>query len=266
MKTSKSQSRSSQPKAPTSIELVLKKINDITRNQFIIDFMLLIQGFNFVIHPQEAHKGIVQSLAIAIFFAAFGVLLGFAISRGFRRHNLRPILLAFVFMVLSVVIYLNATHLAPTFHYFIALTIVLSGFFNILSSYHLTKLTKLKHQLKTELTSSELKDETVQSVATTLQQTTKLEAERILSPTLALSGKIEKFRYRHIVINLFLMSIGIMMLFFRFWTNEVLIRISGGILIFSAIADLIALLWTHRESTFVKSLTHFRASSSKPKA
>ena len=240
-----------------NIELILKKINDITRNQLIIDAMLLIQGINFIIHPEKAHKGIIEALALATFFAATSIMLGFFITHGLKRHNFHAIALALIFMALSIAAYLNAEHLAPAFHYFIAFTIIFGGFINIFSAYHLIRLAHAKKSLKTKASPKKHEDETVAGVTTTIKNTTKLEAERILSPAVFFSGKIAKFRYGQLFINLLLIILGILMLFFRFRTNAVLIRVSGGILVFSALADLIALLWTHRESAFVRTLTHY---------
>ena len=244
-----------------NIGLILKKINDITRNQLIIDAMLLVQGANFLIHPEKAHKGIVESLALTIFFATLSIIIGFIATRGFRRHNLRAIVFAFIFMILAIVAYFTAGYLAPVFHYFIAIVIIFSGFTNILSTYHLTKLSATKKSLKSRLTSEENKDAAVEGVATALKSATKLEAERILSPAIFFSGKVTKFRYGQLFVNLLLIILGTLMFFFRFRTNAVLIRVSGGILIFSAFADLVALLWTHRESAFVRSLTHYNNQS-----
>ena len=243
------------------IWLILKKINDITRNQLIIDAMLLVQGANFLIHPEKAHKGIVESLALTIFFATLSIIIGFIVTHGFKRHNFRNIFLAFIFMILSIVAYFTAGYLAPVFHYFIAIVIVFSGFTNILSAYHLTRLSVAKKLLKADPTSGKTQDTAVEGVATALKSTTKLEAERILSPAVFFSGKVAKFRYGQLSVNLLLIILGILMFFFRFRTNAVLIRVSGGILIFSAITDLIALIWTHRESAFVRSLTHYNNQS-----
>ena len=239
------------------VEIVLKTINDITRNQFIIDDMLLIQGVNFIIHPQEAHKGIIETLSIVIFFAALGILIGFALSHGFKKHNLRTIISAFLFIIISVVLYFNSSHLAPTFHYFIALAIISSGIINILNTYHLDKLNHARQILKSELASKENKDIAMHDVTVALERNTKLQAERILSPAIILSGKVAKFRYGQIIVNFMLIITGVLMLFFRLGTNAVLIRVSGVILIFSAISDFIAIIWTHRESKFVKKITHY---------
>ena len=252
-------------KLTEDVELILKKINDIMRNQLIIDVMLLIQGINFLIHPEKAHKGIIESLALAVFFAATGIVTGLLIAHGsIKRHNLRPIMLAIIFIVLSIIVYLNAGHLAPAFHYFIAFTIIFSGFVNILSAYHLIKLNTAKKSLNSKITSDRHGNKTVEGVTATLKNTTKLEAERILSPAVFFSGKVAKFRYGQLFINLLLIAVGVSMVFFRFRTNAVLLRISGGILIFSALSDFVALLWTHRESTFVHTITHYNVQS-KPK-
>ena len=246
-----------------NLSIILKKINDITRNQFFIDVMLLIQGINFLIHPETAHKGIIEALSITVFFAALSILIGLIISHGFKKQNSRSIILAFVFIILSIITYLSAGHIAPAFHYFLAATIIASGMINILSAYHLTKLDQARKTLKTKLTTDETKDETIHTVSVSVEKTTKNEAERILSPAVIITEKISKFRYGQIIINLLLMITGVLMLLFRFETNAVLIRASGGILVFSAISDLVALLWTHRESKFVRKLTHYNQKSKK---
>ena len=235
------------------IGLILKKINDITRNQFIIDLMILIQGINFIIHPQTAHRGIIQSFAIVMFFAAISILAGFIITRGFKRRNFQDILLSFGFTALAVAVYFMAGVLAPVFHYFIAVVIIVTGINNILSAKHIIKLNRIKTAVK----QPPKKNETVEAVSSALKQNVKLEAERVLSPAVAWNDKVARYRYSQLLINLVLIILGIAMLFFRFATNAILIRTSGVILIFSAVSDLIALIWTHRESELAKRFTHY---------
>lgn len=231
---------------------IIAKINDIMRNQFIIDLMIFIQGVNFLIHPEEAHKGIVQALALTVLFAAVGILIGFIVSHGFKRRNLYQIFIAAIFVALSVAVYFNAEHLAPIFHYFLAATIIISGVSNILSAYHITRLNRSKKFL-----AKSKPDKTLGSISGTLKQSVKIESERILSPAVIFSSKIGRFRVGQLIINLALIIIGFIMFFFRIKTNAILIRVSGGILIFSAISDFIALVWTHRESATAKTFTHY---------
>lgn len=233
------------------VAIVLAKINDITRNQFIIDLMILVQGINFLFHPESAHKGIVEALAIATFFAAFGIFIGFILSHGFNRQNLRAILLSAIFMTASVVVYFTAGFFAPAFHYSLALAIIASGVINILSAYHLVKLTHIKKTFR-----DQRQDATISSVSSALERSAKLEAERVFSPALVFSNKITKFRLGQFLINFALVLVGIVMLFFRFQTNAILLRVSGGILIFSAVSDFVALIWTHHESAFAEKITH----------
>lgn len=249
-------------KVEQNLTWVLQKINDITRNQFIIDLMILIQGINFLTHPETAHKGIIQTLATTIFFAALSILIGFALSHGFNKKNLRQILIALGFTTLSVAVYFTASFFAPAFHYFLSLAIIASGFFNTLSAHHLTKLFRLKKSVGKSVSASPRpvsKDPTIQSVSGTVERATKYEAERVFSPAVVLSSKISKFRYGQLIINYALILIGILMLLFRFQTNAILLRLSGGILIFSAVSDVVALLWTHRESAIVQKFTHYLA-------
>lgn len=234
------------------VAIVLAKINDITRNQFIIDLMIFIQGVNFLVHPEKAHKGIIEAISIAIFFATTGIIIGFFVSHGFNKRNRRSIIFSFIFMGLSIAVYFLAGVLAPAFHYFLAFAIIVSGTTNILSSYHLIKLTHAKKTLKTTR-----QDKTIQNVSSALKHNVKLEAERVLSPAIIFSDRLTKFRYGQLFVNFVLIIIGIVMLFFRFQANAVLLRISGGALIFSAISDCLALVWTHRESASVKELTHY---------
>ena len=241
-----------QNKAEKSIVDILTRVNDIMRNQFIIDLMILVQGINFIIHPENAHKGIIESFAITVFFATISILIGFLISHSFKKQNFRSIMLAFVFMILSIIAYFEAGALAPVFHYFLAITIIVSGIINILRAYHLIKLSHIKKSLK-----STKKPNTTSSVKNALERNVKLESERVLSPAVIFSGKISKFRYGQLLVNFILIATGIAMFFFRFQTNAILIRVSGAILIFSAISDFIALVWTHHESSFVKGFTHY---------
>lgn len=249
----------------SEIIAILAKINTITRNQFFIDVMLLIQGINFLVHPETAHKGIVESLSIVMFFAGLSIIIGYIVTHDLKKQNLKNIALSFVFMTISIIAYFTAGLLAPAFHYLIAVIIVMSGTINILSIYHLTKLNHARKILKSKIEKDESKDEAIQSVSKSVERTTKYEAERVLSPAIAISEKISKFRYGQLIINFLLIIAGLLMLLFRFETNAVLLRVSGGILIFSAVADLISLIWTHHESDLVKKLTHYNQKNTKTK-
>lgn len=255
-KAQKSVSLSKPSKAEQDIAWALQKINDITRSQAIIDLMIIIQGVNFIIHPETAHKGIIQAIAITVFFAALSILIGFVLSHGFKKQNLRHILLAAGFLALSAIVYFTAGFFAPAFHYFLALTIIASGFLNIFSSHHLAKLFRIKKSATSKQPKTAT-DPTIQSISGALERSAKYEAERVFSPAVVLSGEISKFHYGQLVVNSLLILVGVLLLFFRFQTNAILLRISGSILIFSAVSDLVALLWTHRESAIVHKFTHY---------
>ena len=232
------------------INLILGKINGIVRNQIFIDGALLLQGINFVFHPQEAPHYIMRSLAIAVFFLSIFILVGFVLSKSFNKANLKSIMLAGLFLVTAIVVYFTSHYYAYLFQYAIAIIFIVSGIIKLLGLYRVVRLNYAKP--KTQKTSASIRQEIEGTVTNNITTGVK----RMLAPLIAISAKLNKFHHGQVIINLVLIITGIVMLFFRFRTNEILIRVSGGILIFCAIADLIALLWTHHESAFVRKITH----------
>lgn len=215
------------------------------RNKFIIDVMLFIQGINFLVDPHHAPFGIAKTIAMTVFFACFGILVGFALTKGFKKTNLRTILITTALSIISVLTFFTPKYLADIFQFSIAIIIILSGLINILSVYHLTKLSATKRKLETKLRNSEKKDKAMQPVASAFENSIKTEAERMLEPAVILSKKATRFRFGQILINLLLVIVGIVLLFFRFHTNAFLLRVSGIIIIFTSIADLFALFAQH---------------------
>lgn len=247
-------SAKSPAKPEQEIIFVLQKINAIMRNQFIIDLMILVQGVSFIVRPERAHKGIIESFAIVIFFAALSILLGFVVAHQFNKQNFHQIIFAFIFIIASVALYFTAGFFAPVFYYFLAGAIIVSGFSGIFSAYHLASLRRHAKTIKKPIT-----NQTITSVSTALKRNVKLESERVLSPTIALSIKLAKFRFGQVFINFLLIVVGATMILFRFVANSLLIRLSGSVLVFSATSDLIALIWTRRESATAIKLTHYNA-------
>lgn len=232
------------------INLILGKINGIVRNQIFIDGALLLQGINFVFHPQEAPHYIMRSLALAVFFLALFILIGFILSKSFNKTNSKSIILASFFLILAAIVYFTSHYYAYLFQYAIAIIFIVSGIIKLLGLYRVVRLNHAKP--KTQKTSASIGQEIEGTVTNNITTGVK----RMLAPLIAISAKLNKFHHGQVIINLVLIITGIVMLFFRFRTNEILIRVSGGILIFCAIADLIALLWTHHESAFVRKITH----------
>lgn len=181
----------------------LAKFNQVMRNQFVIDVMILVQAATFLIHPEQASQTLIRSFAATIFFAAIGILLGHVLTHSLSRHNLGPIITIAASLVTAAVLYFAADFFAPILHYAVAILVVWLGIVRIWGAYHFAEIRRLGKSLGLKITSVTNRNPDFAGISGAAKQNAKVEAIRILSPAILFSDKTAKFHYGQLILGPF---------------------------------------------------------------
>ena len=216
---------------------LLRKIDGIMSSRLILTGFLMVQGIGFLLYPERAVSRALRSLALTLVIAAGLALSGFITERNKDRQSIRSITITVLLLIIGALTWYSANSLGNVFETILALVIIGTGVLNLFYTNRQFLLEEKRLKMEQSLAQRE-RDESLKEIRDAVTEDIKLQKDRLLQPLVFASKRLKRFRYGEIAIHLMFVAVGILMLFFRFSTNQVLMRGSGLLLVIYAAVDI----------------------------
>ena len=219
-----------------AVDQGVQKVQDILRNRLIVAILLLIQGISFVINPAKAMEGLAKSVAMSLIIASAGILIGYITTRKLSRSNARSVVIAVFFLVLGIIVHIVPDFFSSVFQYAVGITVLLNGIVTLSDNLHINKLITKISAFGHSLVNNEA-DETMEELKTAYGNAMTEQSDKLMTSVNLLAKKVKPKKYGSVFVSGVFILLGIAMLFFHSQVDDAMARVSGVIMILSALYD-----------------------------
>lgn len=215
-------------KLDRNIDYTTKMIDKIMHTKIILAIFMIIDGINYISHPDRTIYYMSRTVAQDAFLAAATIIITFIST---KNRDIKSLTVPILMLIVSGVIYLFPNTFTPNIRLILGLFIILNGIINILNIKKIDRasasLKFVENKLKTDITKSEKAES--EDKDTVIRQTKKL-----IDPFKNVLSYASKYYYLYLILNLATIILGTLLLF-----NDTTIVVCGGIFIYTGVFEVL---------------------------
>lgn len=221
-------------------EIISNKIDVIMRNRLIIAVLLIIDGINFIVHPNNSMRDIARSVSLFVFIASITLLANNIFS---KEKSVKSAIMSLLVIAFSIITYIFPQAISAYFKIILSLVITFNGILNIV---HILKLDKVETYTLTieEKIKKFIKKNNFNK---DFESGIKEQTDRIMNPLNSVIQKNSKISFFSLIINIISTILGIILLIFP----NITIITFGMAFIYTGLTDL---LFVARSINIVKKI------------
>ena len=208
-------------------EKIMRTVERISQNRFIIAIFLVIDGFVFLLNPAESVENMGRAIATSMVFAAGAMIIAKIVAKERFVHFLPALIL----LAAGVLMYFYPTFLSAYFRLLLALFIVINGTINLLDILGLTQAREFVTALKDKAEKFFSRIKSPQAIEEGMEG----EAGKILNPLDKIISESNRHKAVYFTINLLAVILGVMLLV----RPNLSITIFGLIMIYAGSSNLV---------------------------
>ena len=215
-------------KLDKNIDFTIKSIDKIMHTKIILAIFMIIDGINYILHPDRTIYYMSRTVAQDAFLAAATIIITFIST---KNRDIKSLTTPILMLIVSGIIFLFPNTFTPNIRLILGIFIILNGIINILNIKKIDRVgaslkfveKKFKNDItKIEKVESEDKD-------TILKQTKK-----IIDPFKNVLKYASKYYYLYLILNIITIILGLLLLF-----NDTTIVVCGFIFIYTGIFEVL---------------------------
>ena len=223
-------------KKTIDFEKIMRTVERISQNRFIIAIFLVIDGFVFLFNPAESVENMGRAIAGSMVLAAGAMI----IAKIVAKERFVRFLPALILLAAGVLMYFYPNFLSAYFRLLLALVIVIQGTINLLDVLGLTQAREFVTALRDKAVKffSRIKN------PKQIDEGMEGEAGKILNPLYKIVSESKWHKAVYFAINLLAVILGVMLLV----RPNISITILGVIMIYAGSSNLVMAFRTRKIS------------------
>ena len=212
------------------------RVDSFMKQRAIVALLMLYEGVMLLVQSQDSTRAMATGIAVAIALAAGGILAEALAKRGGGKKAVIPAVLA---AGLAVYCLFQPDMFAGILRYLIAASVLMTGLLNLAQAFGISKLRMQGNLAEGEAAAPAAPGEGG-NIAGTIRKTVKNEIDKHIGPARILLGSLGKSVAAVWITGFLMTALGIVLFFRSVEGNTLLSVVSGVLMIFTSLADLVA--------------------------